>query len=93
MKKVLTFSLTYSSNNGYSNNWKKPSLEIRSPTVENEIDSFVTTDVENNDNGCSETLDLINGAYKNIKYKKRHLIEFMQNEIEQKLYLHNKGEY
>ena len=93
MKKVLTFSLTYSSNNGYSNNWKKPSPEIRSPTVENEIDSFVTTDVENNDNGCSETLDLINGAYKNIKYKKRHLIEFMQNEIEQKLYLHNKGEY
>ena len=77
MKKVLTFSLTYSNNNGYSNNWKKPSLEIRSPTIEDEIDSFVTSDVENNDNGCSETLDLINGAYKNIKYKKRHLLEFI----------------
>ena len=33
-------------------------------------DSFVTSDVENNDNDCSETLDLIDSAYKNINYKK-----------------------
>ena len=31
---------------------------------------FVTSSVENNDNDCSETLDLIDSAYKNIKYKK-----------------------
>ena len=41
--------------------------EILSPTVEVE---FVTSDVKNNDNDCSETLDLIDSAYKNIKYKK-----------------------
>ena len=44
--------------------------EILSPTVEVEIDCFVTSDVKNNDNDCSETLDLIDSAYKNIKYKK-----------------------
>ena len=41
---------------------KSASSEILSPTVEDEIDSFVTSDVENNDNDSSETLDLINSA-------------------------------
>ena len=49
---------------------KSTSAEILSPIVEDEIDSFVTSDVEHNDNDCSETLDLIDSAYKNIKYKK-----------------------
>ena len=49
---------------------KSASSEILSPTVEDEIDSFVTSDVENNDNDSSETLDLIDSAYKNIQYKK-----------------------
>ena len=49
---------------------KSASSEILSPTVEDEIDSFVTSDVDNNDNDSSETLDLIDSAYKNIKYKK-----------------------
>ena len=49
---------------------KSASAEILSPTVENEIDSFVTIDVENNDNDSSETLNLIDSAYKNIKFKK-----------------------
>ena len=44
--------------------------EILSPTVEVEIYCFVTSDVKNNDNDCSQTLDLIDSAYKNIKYKK-----------------------
>ena len=79
---------------------KSASSEILSPTVEDEIDSFVTSDVENNDNDSSETLDLIDSTCKNIKYKKikdillRHIKndvnEFIENEIKQKLDLHNK---
>ena len=75
----------------------------QSPTVEDEIDSFVTSDVGNNDNDSSETLDLIDSAYKNIKYKKikdillrdikNDVSEFIENEIKQKLDLHNKEEY
>ena len=82
---------------------KSASAEILSPTVEDEIDSFVTSDVENNGNDSSETLDFINSAYKNITYKKikdillwdikNDVSEFIQNEIKQKLYLHNKEEY
>ena len=76
---------------------------ILSHTVEDEIDSFVITDVEDNDNDSSETLDLIDSAYKNIKYKKikdillrdikNDLSEFIESEIKQKLGLHNKEEY
>ena len=68
--------------------------EVLSPTIEDEIDSFITSDVENNDNEYSETLDLIDSAYKNIKYRKIKDIllwgikievsKFMQNEIKQK---------
>ena len=74
---------------------KSASSEILSPTVEDEIDSFVTSDVENNDNDSSETLDLIDSAYKNIKYVKIKYIllqdikndvsEFIQNEIKTKI--------
>ena len=81
---------------------KSTSAEILSPIVEDEIDSFVTSDVEHNDNDCSETLDLIDSAYKNIKYKKINDIllrdikndvsEFIKNEIKQKLNLHKKEE-
>ena len=70
---------------------KSATSETLSPTVEDEIDSFVTSDVENNDNDSSETLDLIDSAYKNIKYKKikdillrdikNDLREFIKNEI------------
>ena len=82
---------------------KSASAEILSPTVEDEIDSFVTSDVENNGNDSSETLDLIDSAYKNITYKKikdillwdikNDVSEFIQNEIKQKLDLCNKEEY
>ena len=82
---------------------KSASSEILSPTVEDEIDSFVTSDVESNDNNSSETLDLIDSAYKNIKYRKikdillrdikNDLSEFIKSEIKQKLDLHNKEEY
>ena len=45
---------------------KSTSTEILLSAVEDEIDSFVTSDVENTDKGCSETQDLIDSAYKNI---------------------------
>ena len=75
---------------------KSASAEILSPTVEDEINSFVTSDVENNGNDSSETLDLINSAYKSIiTYKKikdillwdikNDVSEFIQNEIKPKL--------
>ena len=57
--------------------------------------ALVTSDVENNDNDSSETLDLIDSAYKNIKYVKIKYIllqdikndvsEFIQNEIKTKI--------
>ena len=81
---------------------KSTSAQILSPTVEDEIDSFVTSDVKNNDNDSSEPLNFIGSAYKNIKYTKNKDIllrgikndvsEFIQNEIKQKLNLHNKEE-
>ena len=49
---------------------KSASAEILSPTIEDEIDSFVASDVENIDNDSSKTLNLIGSAYKYIKYKK-----------------------
>ena len=82
---------------------KSASSEILSPTVEDEIDSFVTSDVENNDNDSSETLDLIDSAYKNIKYKKikdillrdikNDVSEFIENQTKQKSDQHNNEEY
>ena len=82
---------------------KSASSEILSPTVEDEIDSFVTSDVENNDNDSSETLDLIDSAYKNIKYKKikdillrdikNDVSEFIENQTKRKSDRHNNEEY
>ena len=57
---------------------KRTPTEILSPVVEDETDSFVPSDVENNDNDCSETLALIDSTYKNIKYKK---IKDIYNEL------------
>ena len=74
---------------------KSTSAEILSATVEDEIEFFVTGDVENNDTDSSETLELIDSAYKNIKYKKikdillrdikNDVSEFIQNIIKRKL--------
>ena len=70
---------------------KSASAEILLPTAEDEIDSFVTSDVENNGNGSSETLYLI--ANKNMKYEKikdillrdikNDISEFIQNDKEE----------
>ena len=62
---------------------KRTSAEILSPAVEDKIDSFATSNVENNDNDSSETLDLIDSAYKNIKYKKNKevLLRDIKNDV------------
>ena len=49
---------------------KSTSAEILSPTIEDEIDSFLASGLENIDNASSETLDLIGNAHKNIRYEK-----------------------
>ena len=41
---------------------KIASAEILSPTIEDEIDLFVASNLENIDNDSSETLDLISSA-------------------------------
>ena len=79
---------------------KSASSEIRSPTVDDEIDSFAASDVENNDNDSSGILDFIDSAYKNVEYKKIKdiLLREIKNDVsengaKQKLQLHNKEEY
>ena len=54
---------------------KSASAELLLPAVEDEVKSFLTSDAENNENNCSETLDLIDSAYKNIEYKKLKTFE------------------
>ena len=79
---------------------KSASSEILSPTVDDEIDSFAASDVENNDNDSSGILDFIDSAYKNVEYKKIKdiLLREIKNDVsengaKQKLQLHNKEEY
>ena len=54
---------------------KSASAEVLLPAVEDEVKSFLTSDAENNENNSSETLDLIDRAYKNIEYKKLKTFE------------------
>ena len=54
---------------------KSASAEVLLPAVEDEVKSFLTSDAENNENNASETLDLIDRAYKNIEYKKLKTFE------------------
>ena len=46
------------------------STDILSPSIEDQIDSFVSSDTENDDNDSLETLEVIDYAYKHAKYKK-----------------------
>ena len=43
--------------------------DILSLSVEDQIDSFVSSPIENDNNNSLETPDLIDNAYKYIKYK------------------------
>ena len=77
--------------------------DILSPSVEEQGDSFVTSDIENDNNNSTETLDVIDIAYKYVKYTKikdillpkikNDMYDFIQNEVKQKINLHNQEEY
>ena len=76
---------------------------ILSPSVEEQINSFVSRDNENDNNNSLETLEVIDNAYKYANYKKikdlllpeikNDISHFIQNEVKQKLSLHNQEEY
>lgn len=42
---------------------------IHSPTAEDQVNSFVSSDAESQDAGFSETLNLIDSACSNVKYQ------------------------
>ena len=44
--------------------------DILSPSIEDQINSFVSSDIENDNNDSLETLEVIYNAYKYAKYKK-----------------------
>ena len=77
--------------------------DILSPSVEEQINSFVSSDTEHDNNNSLETLKVIDNAYKYAKYKKikdvllpeikNDINDFIQNEVRQKLSLHNQEEY
>ena len=72
--------------------------DIPSPNIEDQINSFVSSDTENDNNNSLETLDVIDNACKYVKYKKikdvflpdikNDLRDFIQNEVKQ-INLHN----
>ena len=73
-------------------------IDIPSPSIEDKINSFASSDTENDNN----SLKAIN-AYKYAKYKKindvllpdikNDIKDFIQNEVIQKINLHNQEEY
>ena len=77
--------------------------DIPSPSIEDQINSFVSSDTENDNNNSLETLEVIDNAYKYAKYKKikdillpdikNDIRDFIENEVKQKINLHNQEEY
>ena len=72
---------------------------IPSPSIEDQINSFVSSDTEDDNNNSLETLEVINNAYKYVKCKKiknvllpgikNDIRDFIQNKVKQKINLHN----
>ena len=68
--------------------------DIPSPSIEDQMNSFVSNDTENDNNSSLETLEVIDNAYKYAKYKKLKNVllpetkndkrDFIQNEVKQK---------
>ena len=64
---------------------------------------LTSSDTENDNNNSLETLEVIDNAYKYAKYKKikdvllpeikNDIRDFIQNEVKQKINLHNQEEY
>ena len=76
--------------------------DIPPPSIEDQINSFVSSDTENDNNNSLETLEVIDNAYKYAKYKKlkdvllpeikNDVRDFIQNEVKRKTNLHNQEE-
>ena len=74
-----------------------------SPTVDNQINSFVSSDTEPQDPGFSDTFNLIESAYSNVKHKKIKYILlkdiktktsiFIQYKTNEKLNSHNQNQH
>ena len=74
-----------------------------SPSVEDQINSFVSSDTENDNNNSLETLQVIDNAYNYAKYKKikdvllpekkNDISDFLKNEVKQKINLLNQEKY
>ena len=72
-------------------------------SVPDQIDSFISSDTEPDATEFSDTLDVIDNAYKNIKYQKikdillkdikKDVCDFIQNEIRQKINLYSQDEH
>ena len=77
--------------------------DIPSPTIEDQINSYILSGTENDNNNSLETLEVIDNAHKYAKHKnikdvllpqiKNDIRDFMQNEVKQKINLHNQEEY
>ena len=71
--------------------------DILSPSVEDQINPFVSSDTENDNNNSLETLEVIDNVYKYVKYKKikdvllpeikNDISNFTKNEVKQKINL------
>ena len=76
--------------------------DIPYPNIEDQINSFVSSDTENDNNNSLETLEVIDNACKYAKYKKlkdvllpeikNDVRDFIQNEVKRKTNLHNQEE-
>ena len=71
--------------------------------VPNQIDSFISSDTEPDTTEFSDTLDVFDNTFKNVKYQKikdilledtkKDVCDFMQNEIRQKVNLYSQDEH
>ena len=77
--------------------------DIPSPSIEDQINSFLSGDTENDNNNSLETLEVRDNAYKYATYKKikdvllpgikNYQRDFIQIEVKQKIHLHNPKEH
>ena len=71
--------------------------------VPNQIDSFISSNTEPDTTEFSDTLDVFDNTFKNVKYQKikdilledikKDVCDFMQNEIRQKINLYSQDEH
>ena len=72
-------------------------------SVPDQMDSFTSSDTEPDTTEFSDTLDVFDNTFKNVKYQKikdilledikKDVCDFMQNEIRQKINLYSQDEH